>query len=148
MEKKDEKAKAKMKAYADAKARAAPSKITVGDLVLARQKKQNKLSTPLDPRPFRVVRKKGTMVTACWNGKYITRNISHFKLSSSMFPDSDDDVNAPDDDLLEATEQSMPESHSSGSDQSASRVGQSSTDGLRHSQCSRKPVVHFGQDDT
>ena len=70
-----------------------------------------------------------------------------------MLPDSDadDEVDAPDDDLLEGTEQSMPESdptHSSGSDQSASRVGQSSTNGLRRSQCSRKPVVRFGQDDT
>jgi len=65
VEEKDEKAKAKMKAYADAKARAAPSEIAVGDLVLARQKKQNKLSTPFDPRPFRVIRKKGTMVTVC-----------------------------------------------------------------------------------
>jgi len=153
VEEKNEKAKAKMKAHADAKARAAPSEITVGDLVWARQKKQNKLSTPFDPRPFCVIRKKGTMVTACRSGKYITRNTSHFKLSSSMLPDSDadDDVDAPDDDLLEGTEQSTPESdptHSSGSDQSASRMGQSSTNGLRHSQRSRKPVVRFGQDNT
>ena len=80
VEEKNEKAKAKMKAHANAKERTAPSEITVGDLVLARQKKQNKLSTPFDPRPFCVIRKKGTMVPACRSGKYITRNTSHFKL--------------------------------------------------------------------
>ena len=72
VKRKDEKAKAKMKAHADAKAKATPSEIAVGDLMLAHQKKQNKFSTPYDPRPFRVIRKKGTMITACRNGKYLT----------------------------------------------------------------------------
>ena len=154
VEERDKKAKAKMKAYADAKARATPSEIAIGDLVLARQRKQNKLSTPFDPRPFRVIRKKGTMVTACRSGKYITRNTSHFKLSSSMFPETDidehNDVDAQDDDLSEAREQSTPEvdTTSSVSNPSASTTGQSSTNGPRRSQRSRKPVIRFGQDDT
>ena len=80
-----EKAKAKIKAHADAKAKATPSKIAVGDLVLAHQRKQNKLSTPYDPRAFRVIRKRGTMITACRNGKYITRNASHFKKVNSRW---------------------------------------------------------------
>ena len=75
----DKKAKENMKMYADVKRRAEPSQIEMEDLVLARQRKQNKLTTPYDPSPFRVVRKKGTMITAQRNGKYITRNASHFK---------------------------------------------------------------------
>jgi len=50
------------------------------DLVLVRQRKQNKFSTPYNPSPFRVVRKKGFMITAQLNGKYITRNAYHFKV--------------------------------------------------------------------
>ena len=76
----DKKAKENMKMYADVKRRAEPSQIEMEDLVLARQRKQNKLTTPYDPSPFRVVRKKGTMITAQRNGKYITRNASHFKV--------------------------------------------------------------------
>ena len=149
VEKRDEKAKAKMKAYADAKARAAPSEIAVGDLVLARQRKQSKLSTPFDPRPFRVIRKKGTMVTACRSGKYITRNASHFKLSSSMFPETDVDKHTDvyaqdDDDMLEAREQNTSELDSSNS----SSMGQSVTSGPRRSQRSRRPVKRFGQEET
>ena len=62
---KDEKAKAKMKAHGDAKAKATPSKIAVGDLVLAHQRKQNKLSTPYEIRAFWVIHKRGTLITAC-----------------------------------------------------------------------------------
>ena len=58
--------------YADTKARAKTSTIKVGDVVLARQRKYNKLSTCVDPVPFQVVRLNGTMVTARHNGKYIT----------------------------------------------------------------------------
>jgi len=155
VEKRDEKAKAKMKAYADAKARAAPSEIAVGDLVLARQRKQSKLSTPFDPRPFRVIRKKGTMVTACRSGKYITHNASYFKLSSSMFPETDvdehTDVYAKDDDMLEAREQNTSEldcSNSSVSNQGTSSMDQSVTSGPRRSQRSRRPVKRFGHEET
>lgn len=69
-----------MKVNADAKSRAKPSKIEINDLVLVRQRKQNKLSVPFDPSPFCVVRKKETMITECRNGKYITCNASHFKV--------------------------------------------------------------------
>ena len=65
VKRKDEKAKAKMKAHADAKAKATPSEIAVGALSVSTSKKQNKISTPYDPRPFLVICKKGTMITAC-----------------------------------------------------------------------------------
>lgn len=80
----DDRAKVKMKTYADSKMRARTSTIKIGDVVLARQQKY-KLSTRFDPSPFQVVRINGTMVTACRNGKYITRNVSHFKVVNSEF---------------------------------------------------------------
>ena len=107
--------------------------------MLAHQKKQNKLSTPYDPRPFRVIRKKGTMITACRNGKYLTRNASHFKKVHSMLTDTNVGVDEQDDDLLD-TDTNLA--------QSSSNNGQSSTDGLRCSQRNRRPVVHFGQEDS
>ena len=76
----DSKAKDAMKNYADVKRRTAVSDVNIDDLVLVRQRKQNKLSTPYDRSPFHVVRKKGTMITAQRNGKYLTRNASHFKI--------------------------------------------------------------------
>ena len=72
-----------MKENADIKRRASPSNLKIGDIVLVRQRKDNKFSTRFDPRPFEVVRKKGTMVTAYRDGKYITRNISQFKVIDS-----------------------------------------------------------------
>ena len=97
--------------------------------MLARQRKQNKLSTPFDPRPFRVMCKKDTMITACRSGKYITCNTSQFKILSSTFPEIDvkeqDDVDAQEDyDISESREQRISDaSQSSVSDQSSSSVG-------------------------
>ena len=125
----DDKAKAKMKRYADAKSRAKPSKIAVNDSVLVRQRKQNKLSTPFDPSPFHVVRKKGTMITACRNGKYITRNASHFKVVDMVhqeITDNDDD----DDDTLQIREQG---------------TANETRNVVRRSQRMRKTVERFGQ---
>ena len=73
---KDKKEKEKMKDYSDKKRHAKPSYIKVGDMILIRQNKASKLSTRFDPNPFTVVKRKGTMITATRNGKYLTRNIS------------------------------------------------------------------------
>ena len=64
VKRKDDKAKAKIKVHADARFKAKPSRIDVGDLVLVRQRKHNKLSLRFDPSPFRVTSKRGTMITA------------------------------------------------------------------------------------
>ena len=61
---KEDEAKAKMKVHADVRSKAKPSRIDVGDLVLVRQRKQNKLSTRFDPLPLHVISKRGTMITA------------------------------------------------------------------------------------
>ena len=65
----DEKVRLKMKENADKSSKAKVSNIEIGDL---HQRKQNKLSTKFDSSPFRLVRKKGTMITAVRRGKYVT----------------------------------------------------------------------------
>ena len=68
-----------MKLNADKSRQAKKSTIKIGDMVLLRQKKITKLTTKFDPHPFKVIRIKGTMITAMRNEKYITRNASLFK---------------------------------------------------------------------
>ena len=68
-----------MKQYADVKQKARHTVIQVGDRVLLRQRKQKKFPTNFDPKPFRVTRKRGNMITAFRNGKYVTRSSSLFK---------------------------------------------------------------------
>ena len=54
-------------------------------------KKEKKLSTHFNPSPFRVTSKKGTKISACRNGKHITRNTSHFKLINPETKEMTDD---------------------------------------------------------
>ena len=77
--KRDDEAKAKMKTYADNRNKAKESKLEIGDIVLVRQEKKNKMSSFFDPIPFRVVEVKGSMITAARRDKTITRNSSFFK---------------------------------------------------------------------
>ena len=131
--KKDEEAKAKMKAHADTRSRAKPSNIAIGDLVLVRQRKQNKLSTRFNPSPFRVTSKRGTMITAQQNGNHITRNTAHFKLVNSSLQESTDDEEEEDDDEIMTDEQII--------------TGESreQTTDVRRSQRRRKTFKHFGE---
>ena len=55
--------KLKGKAYADARRGATPKSIRIGDTVLLKAEKSNKLSTNFRPSPFKVVQKTGTEVT-------------------------------------------------------------------------------------
>ena len=75
----DELSKFKMKSYADMKSNAKRSKIEEGDSVLLRNDFKSKRFTPYDPRPYEVVGKKGSMVTAARDSKLVTRNSSFFK---------------------------------------------------------------------
>ena len=68
-----------MKMNADKFNHANEHTILVGDTVLVRQQKKNKLLTRFDPEPYQVTRVKGTMVTATRPGHYVTRNILFFK---------------------------------------------------------------------
>lgn len=75
----DAHSKEKMKSYADKRRNTQSSRISVGDTVLVRQPKKNKLSTPFDPRPYTVTKQNGSMFTARRGNHVITRNASHFK---------------------------------------------------------------------
>ena len=76
----DASAKAKQKVYADHHRGATTPIFKVGDQVLVRQRKQNKLTSRFDYRPYKLVAIKGTIITARLNDHHITRNCSHFKL--------------------------------------------------------------------
>ena len=75
----DASAKAKQKVYADHRRGATTPIFKVGDQVLVRQRKRNKLTSRFDCRPYKIVAIKGTMITARRNDHHITRNCSHFK---------------------------------------------------------------------
>lgn len=91
--------KGKMKENTDRAKRAKTSEIIMGDTVLVKQHKQNKLSTNFNPDPYTVIGKKGTMITA-YNEKKdhtVTRSISHFKRVPAIQKDIDYDMDDTDD---------------------------------------------------
>ena len=59
--------------------RATPSDIRQGDQVLMLQKRQNKLTTRHDPRPFSVVKRKGVSVELARGRARLFRNVSMVK---------------------------------------------------------------------
>jgi len=71
--------KSKAKSYMDKWHKATPSDICQGDQVLLLQKRQNKLTTRYDPRPFAVVRKKGVSIELARGGTRLFRNVSMVK---------------------------------------------------------------------
>ena len=73
----DQEAKLKMKMYADRRSK--PCMIETGDAVVVKQPKENKLTTPFNPKPYKVLSRKGSMITAQRGSHKITRNSSHFK---------------------------------------------------------------------
>ena len=64
IEQQDKDARKIMKEYAAKRRRATATTMKIGDCVLVKQKRKNKLSTRFDPRPFRETKIKGSMVTA------------------------------------------------------------------------------------
>ena len=83
---KDTTAKLKMKQHADLTRKAVQPTVKVGDLVLLKVPKVNKLSTPYHPEPFTVVHKKGTMVTVKGtNDQSYSCNVTFVKKVSQPF---------------------------------------------------------------
>ena len=85
-------ASAKAKKYADEKRRVVASSFSVGDTVLVRQQKRNKLTPYYCPRPYKIISLKNSMVSARRGDHIIVRNSSYFKkvelrLSPSLVPD-------------------------------------------------------------
>ena len=60
----DERAKLKMKQSNDRNRNVHPIDINEGELVLVRQRKMNKLTPYFCPNPYKVVSRKGNMITA------------------------------------------------------------------------------------
>ena len=94
--------KEKMK-DADKRQHSKTNDLKVGDTVLIRQPKKNKLSPLFDPKPFKVEARKGTMVTAKRGSHTITRNISFFKKISGLQDDTSADEDESDDDDIPMT---------------------------------------------
>ena len=67
--------------YANNKSGVKKSDLKVGDNVLVRQERKNKLTSPFNPTPYVVTKREQSRVTARnARGHVITRNVSHFKL--------------------------------------------------------------------
>ena len=98
-----------MKEHADRRVRAQVSDLKIRETVLLCQKKKNKFSTKFDPSPFQVRNKKGTMITAIRNGKYVTRNISQYKKIGPDVVGPDDDTESEDDDKDDIRPQGNPQ---------------------------------------
>ena len=71
--------KKKSKIYADKRRGAKQPKLKVGDQVLVRQRKWNKLTSKFKHKPYKITTIKGKVITACQKGHQITRNCSFFK---------------------------------------------------------------------
>ncbi|XP_028417604.1 uncharacterized protein K02A2.6-like [Dendronephthya gigantea] len=81
------------KQYADNRRKTKHRNIAVGDSVLVRQRKQNKLTTNFDTTPYRVIGTNRSQVTAqSKDGHKITRNVSHFKRIPGKKVEVDTDV--------------------------------------------------------
>jgi hypothetical protein len=68
-----------MKEYFDLKRNTKPADLKVGDSVLVKQEKKNKLNTPFNPELMTIKNKKGNMITATAENKEKTRISSFFK---------------------------------------------------------------------
>ena len=88
----DTQAKERVKSYADRKCRATESDLVEGDIVLVKNSNITKLSARYNPKPYQIVKRKGTCVTVVQNGHYVTRNVSFFKKFHGSF-DGDKDEN-------------------------------------------------------
>ena len=85
-----------MKLYNDRNRNVHLIDILEGDLVLVRQRKMNKLTPYFSPNPYKVIARKGTMITARRSDHQITRDVSHFKrVSGNVFSsrrEGDEDI--------------------------------------------------------
>ena len=104
----DAQAKQKMKEYADNRHNAKMNDLKVGDSVLVRQQKREKLSSYFDPIPYTITNIQGTMVTAKRKDHAITRNSSFFRrinpptTTSTAIEENSSQSQSDDDDLPEA----------------------------------------------
>ena len=91
----DRKQKQKMKIYADNKRRAKHNNLQIGDQVLVKQQKRDKLTTPYHSEPFQIVKQRGSMITAKNDEKEITRDASFYKKINIERKQSGETLNDP-----------------------------------------------------
>jgi len=96
----DKVGKDKMKRYADQRNHAKTSQLQVGDTVLVKQEKQNKLSSYYDPLPYKIKEIRGSLIKATRrNGQHsITRNSSFFKKLPPMSANDNEEDDSDSDD--------------------------------------------------
>ncbi|XP_014666499.1 PREDICTED: uncharacterized protein K02A2.6-like [Priapulus caudatus] len=122
---KDKRSKQRMKTYADV--RAHETRVRVGNRVLVKARRENKLSTPYISVPYEVTQKKGTCITAKRGDHKITRNASFFKrIEGERGPivchDSNPDLESEDkpdeisEDVPEANEDDAPDDTNRGAE--------------------------------
>jgi len=99
----------KMKIHADLKAHAQEREIEPGEVVLVRQSKQNKLSTPCNPKPFVVEEKKGKMVTASNGSQIVKRNSSQFKVTLKNLAQNQENRGKKDEEKTPGMQQNPPD---------------------------------------
>ena len=91
---KDQAAKERMKGDAEKRKQHESHTFNIGDTVLVKSERKNKLSTFYDPNPYEITAIKGSMITAERADHQITRNCSWFKnipkQSKSLEIDEDD----------------------------------------------------------
>ena len=74
------------------------SDVEVGDFVLMRQKRRNKLSPVYDPKPYKVIKVKGPSITVLRKGKSLKRNISDIQKVTGYEATEDSDFSIYDGD--------------------------------------------------
>lgn len=82
----DARSKAKMAQYTDSRRHTKPSNLSVGDDVLVKQPKINKLTPPYNPKPFTITKRFGSQITAQRGSQQIVRNSSFFKRIRNISP--------------------------------------------------------------
>ena len=75
----DMKSKEKTKAYANSRNHAKSCTYAIGETVVVKQPRWNKLTPAYKPQPYRITRKKGPRITASRRDHTIVRNSSFFK---------------------------------------------------------------------
>ena len=75
-----------MKEYADKRSHTKSTDLNMGDKVLIKQPKKDKMSTPFKPEPLEIKDKKGNIITAQNEEHTVTRNASFFKKLPSNIP--------------------------------------------------------------
>ena len=94
----DFKKKEHMNSYVSQKYGTKARTLSMGDAVLVRQERRNKMTPVYDPKPYRVTAVKGSMITAPRSGHSVTRNSSFSKLiTRTLFSTQPQDPGSSDD---------------------------------------------------